>query len=186
MRIGLDLDGVVCDSVPKWREVFARELGLVYSQRELPDTYGTPEHAACTDRHELECLLAPHPVAGAVAALHSLRAAGHELVVVTARSPRVARLTAAWFDYHGLLAPDRMHFLEGGRKDTVARAEALDVFVEDIPGYAQALAGAGVPVLLFAWPYNAGCHHPLVRRVGGWAAVLAAIGGMDRQARTGA
>lgn len=185
MRIGLDLDGVICDSIPIWRHVLIRELGLVHGPGDLPDTHGTPACAAVMNRHEVECLITPPPVPGAAAGLRALQAAGHELVVVTARTPRMAELTRAWLAYHGLPVPDRMHFLAGGSKGAVARAEGLDLFVEDAPHNAQSITGAGVPVLLFAWPYNEGFHHPLARRVAGWDAVPAAVGGWGVQAPTG-
>lgn len=171
MHIGLDLDGVVVDSVGRWIEILNKYAGTSYRPGDLPDSHGTPEKAAVSDRHELGMLIAAGPVPGAVAAVASLRSAGHALTVVTARTPRLRGLTEAWLDYHGV-AVDRLHFLEGGSKVPAARAEGLDLMVEDAPHNAVALAHAGIPVLLFGAPYNASVAHPLIHRCDGWADVL--------------
>ncbi len=183
MRIGIDLDGVVVDSIGKWIEVMNRGLGTNYRPGDLPDTHSTPERAAYCNRHEVEMLIAPGPMAGAAEALAALRAKGHELIVITARSPRLRGLTEAWLDSYGMQV-DRLHFLEGAGKIPVARAEGVDLIVEDTPRNALALAEAGIPVLLFAAPYNREVRHPLIRRCEGWGEVLRHIrasAGKDRQ-----
>lgn len=174
VRIGLDLDGVVVDSIAYWIRVLNREAGTAYLPGDLPDTYSTATLAACSDRHELEMLIAPPPVAGAVSGLRMMKEFGHTIVAVTARAGRMRGLTEAWLAYHEVPV-DRLHFLEGTNKAPVAREERLDLFVEDAPHNALALAEAGVPVLLFAAAYNAGTSHPLVRRCDGWDDVLAQI-----------
>jgi len=176
MRIGLDLDGVIVDSIGSWVRVLNREAGTAFRPGDLPDPYATPELARVADRHELEMLIAPPAMAGVAPVLERLGAAGHELVVITARAPRLRRLTEAWLAYQGL-AVDRLHFLAGGSKAPAARAERLDLMVEDAPHNALALAAAGVPVLLFAAPYNAGLRRALVEPCAGWPAVLGAVGG---------
>lgn len=175
LRIGLDLDGVVVDSIPRWIDVINRGSGRLYRPGELPATHDTPEMAAYCDRHELEMLILPGPMPGAVEALGALRRAGHELVVVTARTPRMRGLTEAWLAYHGV-AVDGLHFLEGGSKAPLALAEGLDLLVEDTPHNALAVADAGVRVLLYGAPYNQHVAHPLITRCAGWAGVLEEIG----------
>ena len=153
MKIGVDLDGVIVDSIRYWIGVLNREAGMDYRPGDLPDTYSTPELAACCDQHELEMLIAPPPMAGADSGLKRLKAMGHTLVVLTARASRLRSLTEAWLTYHGLPV-DSLHFLQGGSKAPVARAEGLELMVEDTPHHALAVCQAGVPVLLFAAPYN--------------------------------
>ncbi|HLN60319.1 MAG TPA: hypothetical protein VK464_02120 [Symbiobacteriaceae bacterium] len=131
--------------------------------------------AAYCDRHELEMLILPGPVPGAAEALGALRQAGHELVVVTARTPRMRGMTEAWLAYHSI-AVDGLHFLEGGSKAPLARAEGLDLLVEDAPHNALAVAEAGVRVLLYGAPYNRQVEHALITRCAGWAGVLELIG----------
>ncbi|MFZ5827778.1 MAG: 5' nucleotidase, NT5C type [Bacillota bacterium] len=174
MRIGLDLDGVLVHSIPRWIAVLNREAGAHYGPDDLPDTHGSPEQAYHSDRNELEMLILPGPVDGGPQAAQALHAGGHELVVVTARHPRMRGLTQAWLDYHGVPI-HRLHFLEGASKAPTALAEGLDCMVEDAPHNALALAEAGVPVLLFGRPYNRDLSHPLIHRCDGWAVVLEQI-----------
>lgn len=171
MRIGIDLDGVIVDSVRRWGEVLNRYAGTSYGPDDLPDTHGTPEMAAISDRYMVEMTIGAGPVAGAPAALNLLRKEGHSLVVVTARTPRLRKLTEAWLDFHDIQV-DRLHFLEGADKAPVARAEGLDFIVEDTPRNAVAMAAAGVSVLLFSAPYNRHVQHPLVYPCDGWSEVL--------------
>jgi hypothetical protein len=43
VRIGLDLDGVVVDSIGRWIEVLNRKAGPKYTLDALPDTSADPE-----------------------------------------------------------------------------------------------------------------------------------------------
>ena len=174
MRIAVDLDGVVVDSVPYWIAVVNREAGTAYGPGDLPQGYATPEMAAICDAHEVEMLVAPHPVPGARAACARLRADGHRLIAVTARAPRMRRLTEAWLDYHGI-ALDDLLFLQGAPKLPVIQAEGLALLIEDTPAHALSVAAAGIPVLLFSAPYNRAVQHPGICRCEGWHGVLGAV-----------
>lgn len=174
MRIGLDLDGVIVDSVWRWGEVLNRYAGTRFGPEDLPDTHGTPEMAAISDRYIVEMTIGAGPVAGAAEALRLLRDEGHSLVVVTARTPRLRKLTEAWLEYHEMPV-DRLHFLEGADKAPVVQAEGVDLMVEDTPRHAVGMATAGVEVLLFSAPYNRHVEHPLVRPCAGWSEVVRAI-----------
>ncbi|MGE5674662.1 MAG: 5' nucleotidase, NT5C type [Mycobacterium leprae] len=174
MRIGLDLDGVVVNSIPYWIRVLNREAGTNYGPGDLPSSHGTPAMASCSDRHELEMLIAAPPMPGAPEALCRLRAAGHTLVAITHRNTRLTAITRAWLDYWGLTV-DQLHCVEGAAKAPVAHAERVDLFIEDSPKNAIGLAEAGIPVLLFAAPYNREVAHPLIRHCEGWDGVLAEV-----------
>lgn len=74
MHIGLDLDGVVVNSIDRWIEVLNRYAGTRYVPGDLPDTHGSPERVVCSDRHEVEMLITPGPMSGATEAVSRLRA----------------------------------------------------------------------------------------------------------------
>ncbi len=59
VRIGLDLDGVVVDSIAYWIRVLNREAGTAYLPGDLPNTYSTATLAACSDHMNLRCCCAP-------------------------------------------------------------------------------------------------------------------------------
>jgi uncharacterized HAD superfamily protein len=178
MRIGIDLDGVVVDSIPTWIRVLNRGAGTEYKLGELPDTYATPERGRYCEQHELEMLIAPPPVLGAARGVSGLKGSGHQVIVVTARAPRLRQITEAWLEYYNI-AVDGMHFLEGRSKAPIAKTERLDFFVEDDPKNALAPADVGVRVGLLAAPYNTGVEHELVTRCDGWPEVVRFVNGRN-------
>ena len=174
-----DLDGVCCDLMKKWLAVYNHDYGDNLTEADITswnwDEFVKPE---CGKRiyHYLNrpgFFADLEPIEGCVESLDRLERIC-ELVVVTARHPRLQGLTRAWLDYHGVPV-HRLHFLEGASKAPTALAEGLDCMVEDAPHNALALAEAGVPVLLFGRPYNQGLAHPLIHRCDGWADVLEQI-----------
>jgi len=174
VRLGVDLDGVTIDSIPYWIRVFNRDAGTAFEPGDLPDPYSRPDWAAIADRHELEMLVAGPPMPGAREAFHALKVAGHELIVVTARHPRLRGITAAWLAHYDLPV-DEMHFLEGGSKGEYSRNLGIRLFVEDAPHNARSLAAAGVGVLLFDHPYNREVSGEGVLRCRGWDEVVRAV-----------
>ncbi|HEY3364222.1 MAG TPA: hypothetical protein VGK74_04085 [Symbiobacteriaceae bacterium] len=175
MRIGLDLDGVIVNSIPAWIALMNRGAGTSFTLDELPETYGTPVLGAFCDEHQIEMLMLPRPVDGAPEAVARLADGGHDLVVITARAARIRRMTEGWLDWYGFPTIGEMHFLEGRSKVASALQAGIHLMVEDAPNNALALAGAGIPVLLFGAPYNAKLQHPLIHRCDGWAEVLEQI-----------
>lgn len=175
MRVGVDLDGVIVDSIRYWIRVLNREAGTCFGPDDLPDVYDQPALAECCDRHELEMLIAPPPVPGAVSGLRRLKDMGHTIAVVTARAGRLRPLTEAWLLYHGITV-DSLHFLDGGQKASVVIAEGLDCHIEDTPHQALAVAGAGVTVILMATPYNGHVEGDGIIRCTGWDDITANVG----------
>lgn len=148
-----------------------RGCGTHFTLDELPEVWDQPAVSTFCDDHEIEMLILPRPMQGAVESVARLRTEGHTLIAITARYPRMQKLTEAWLDYYGI-AVDDLHFVAGGSKVSTALQMGIDVMVEDAPKNALQIAGAGVPVLLFGAPYNLETRHPLIHRCDGWTEVL--------------
>lgn len=160
--IGLDLDGVLCDLGPGVAARIAERFGLSthpatwrsYDLRRL--RLGLPEDrfGAFLDEIFAEgALYGDAPAAcGAVTGVERLRAAGHEIVGITARPPELAGVTTAWLAARGL-SLDAVHHTAVGTKAAVAAALGVEAAVEDNPVEAELLAEVCRSYLL-DHPYN--------------------------------
>lgn len=120
---------------------------------------------------------------------------GHEIYFITARNEARRMVTETWLrekrilDYakavhlkpHGEFNPDYPR----GRYDPqssaaykvrLAQELRLDLFCEDDVIISEALAEAGVRVLLFDHPWNRDVSHERIVRVSGWSDVAARLG----------
>jgi uncharacterized HAD superfamily protein len=162
MLVGLDLDGVLCDLGPGVAARIAERFGVTthpatwrsYDLRSL--RLGLPHDRFCAFLEETfvdPVLYAAAPVTGgAVEGLAHLRAAGWDVVGITARPAHLAAVTTGWLADHGL-SLDAVHHTVVGRKAAVARRVGADVAVEDNPAEAELLAEVCRSYLL-DHPYN--------------------------------
>ena len=160
--VGLDLDGVLCDLGPGVAARIAERFGLTthpatwrsYDLRSL--RLGLPHDRFCAFLDETfadPTLYAAAPATcGAVEGVSHLRAAGWELVGITARPPHLACVTTRWLAEQGL-GLDAVHHTAVGSKASVAQRLGVDVAVEDNPTEAELLAAVCRSYLL-DHPYN--------------------------------
>lgn len=127
--------------------------------------------------------------------LEQLVQKGHEIYFITARNEARRMVTETWLrekrilDYakavhlkpHGEFNPDYPR----GRYDPqssaaykvrLAQELRLDLFCEDDVVISQALAEAGVRVMLFDHPWNREVSHERITRVSGWSEVASLLG----------
>ncbi len=174
--IGLDLDGVLCDLGPGVSARIAERFGLAthpatwrsYDLRHLQ--LGVPEDrfGAFLDEIFAEAALYGEASAtcGAVAGVAQLRAAGHRVVGITARSPQLTEVTTRWLEATGL-ALDAVHHTPVGSKAAVAAALGVEATVEDNPTEAELLAGVCRSYLL-DHPYNRDVVLQRAQRIHSW------------------
>lgn len=126
------------------------------------------------------------PVDGAPTAMRTIKELGWTIVIVTARPQwqykRLYADTLEWLDQHEvphdhvLFNKDKVEAVHTHLAPAWPRA-----FIEDHPRNATALADAGIPVLLFDRPHNAGVpESDLIRRVRGWGEVLEVLRSYDQ------
>jgi uncharacterized HAD superfamily protein len=185
LRIGVDVDDVLAESLPAYLELFRRrferEVGIEEAAweifRRFPEIPAEQigEFYAELERTEF---LATRPVyPAAVAGLRRLAAAGHRLFVVTGRLTQHRDQTRRMLEGAGLLDVfEEVVHRDGeslaGYKPRVLRELRLQLHIEDELDVARAVAAIPIPVLLFDRPWNQGDLPRGVTRVGDWDQVV--------------
>lgn len=188
MKIGIDIDDVLADSLPYYTRAFNQRFGLQIdladaawrifdrfpwiSRQEANDFFSELIGAGFFSSRPL--------LPGAKEAVESLAEDGHRLFIITGRAPQEEAITKNWLTYVGLLARFEavMHRARepiGRHKSGAASELQLDVFIEDELAVATAVAETAIPVLLFDRPWNQGVLPGNVRRVCSWSEALVQI-----------
>jgi 5'(3')-deoxyribonucleotidase len=137
LRLGIDMDGVICDFNAGWMELHKSEFGsdlrpeMVVTWNHLHELGGFADMNAfwrwaqgSDVRPSIFRHLEPFP--GALETLHALRDAGHDIVIVTAKPDWAIPDTLRWLADHELPTQE-IHIRY--RKATVA----CDVYLDDSP-----------------------------------------------------
>lgn len=156
MRIALDIDSTLHHYWPGFAAAARRRFGidLPYDEQVTWDIDRLrPEQvrAVVAETHRPEKILAAEPYPGAVEAVRSWRADGHEIHVMSHRDPGCHEATAEWLDriglpYDGLECTD----------DKVAGAVALgiDLLIDDSPPTLERALEEGIAVATLLHPWN--------------------------------
>jgi len=180
VRIGVDIDGVLADSLPLW----VSELNRFFKQNKRVEeiklfdicrTYDiTPgELNTFLDIRGKYLMSAPTPVAGAPHYLGRIKQ-NHDIYIVTAREGRYEPETREWLERHGFIF-DELVLLGSHDKREACLERNLNVLVEDTLEIGIEVSSAGVPVLLMDAPYNQGELPGLVYRKRAWEEIYRAI-----------
>ena len=188
LRIGIDVDDVLAESLPGYLEAFRRRFGHEVKIEEAAwEIFRRYPEISATQMwgffSELEAndFLGTRPVyPEAVKAVRRLAADGHRLFVVTGRLTQHRDHTRRLLERAGLLG----HFEElvhrgdeaaADYKPRIIREMKLDLLIEDELHVALAVAGVPIPVLLFDRPWNQAELPPGITRVMDWEHALRAI-----------
>ena len=163
MRVGIDLDGTVTQTIELWVE----HLQGFSAEDMKPEFRGAPAHVdAWYAKHQKILRHSYKPYPGAIAILSLIQ----EPIVITARNTDNAACpaTLVWMHKHHLRHVPLVH-----ATDKVAACKEYDVqiHIEDNPAHALALANAGVRVLLKDQPYNTEVTHKNITRFTHWLEV---------------
>lgn len=190
MRIGIDIDDVLADTLPAFVRFNNERFGGRWELEHFHTAHWedvlrlTSEEMA--DRLEIffdsPLFRSVNPATEAISTLASLRA-DHELHIVSARWDRIVDFTEVWLDHHFPGFFRGVHFAanhytpradpRGGRrtKDQLLADHGLDVLIEDSLEYADRCLQNGFRVVLFDRPWNRSGTDPRYHRVRGWGEV---------------
>lgn len=198
MKIGIDTDGVITDML-----AFNTAYGREHLHREPACPAGRTLHEMYAFKrwkkpvfyirafraYTRQC----PPRAGAADVLRVLRAAGHEVISVTARYGTLShtpfraisrRALSRFYEENGLVFDKVVYCTEQAgehSKKAACQRENITLAVDDDPDIALSLAESGIRVLLFDCPYNRDCTHENITRVTTWDEIAEAIAGVENE-----
>lgn len=177
MRVGLDFDGVISDTIPSMIEFARVTHGLHLSPLDCVAPDGPAGLGSevwlrlITDTHATPYALSMPPMFGTADGLARL-SDRHEVVVVTARRGGALENTRIWLDHHGLAGHVADIVSSAGKtKADIAHELGLALLVDDVIENLHGLCGPVVPVLWDAIYNRDALVDTWIRRVSGWSDV---------------
>ncbi len=181
LRIGIDVDDVLAESLPAYLEAFRLRFGHTVELeqatweifRRYPEITATEMWGFFSELEATDFLGTRPLYPEAVSAVKRLAADGHRLFVVTGRLTQHHAHTRRLLERAELLdlfdaLVHREHENAADYKTRIVRELKLDLLIEDELHVALAAAGVPIPILLIDRPWN---HADLPRgitRVHGW------------------
>jgi uncharacterized HAD superfamily protein len=188
MKIGIDLDDVLADSLPHYLQAFSRRFGLTIGLADaawqisdrFPQIPRQEAHEFFTELIEAGFFSSRPLLPGAREAVERLAEDGHRLFIITGRAPRDEAITRSWLTRVRLLPRfdaviHRAREPVGRHKSGTASELQLDLFIEDELAVATDVAKTAIQVLLYDHPWNQGVLPGNVRRVRSWTEALRRI-----------
>lgn len=180
MKIGVDIDGVLADSLPHW----VTELNKFFNKNKrieeihLYEIHKTYEITAADFNLFLErkgrlLMSDPAPVRGSSYYLSRLKQQ-HEICIISARDKKYFQETEGWLKKNGLLY-DELLLLGSHEKKEFCLEKNLKVLVEDTLEIGIKVSAAGIPVMLMDAPYNRGVLPEFIYRKHSWKEIYRAI-----------
>lgn len=159
MIVGVDIDGVVADSLLAWITELNKYFGQNkriedVSSYQFDKVYNvTWEEMDYFFRQYQQILLSNlTPVQHAPRALELLKDK-HRLVLITARPEEFRMMTEIWLREHGIHYDELMMTSYCDKAEFCQRAQ-VDIYIEDSLENANSIVTTGIPVILFDAPYN--------------------------------
>jgi len=177
IHLGIDFDDTLIDTRRVFIDVLNRHFGTAHtydSARDyyLAETCGTTSaelERIFTENFEPLHAMAPFP--GVTATLHRARQHGHQLTIITARPAVHMPPLYDWLARHNIQVDHVISAPKSGEKALRAHESGIDLFIDDNPRHALAIAARNIPVLMLNRPYNQTCANPLITRVPDWHAI---------------
>jgi uncharacterized HAD superfamily protein len=188
LRIGIDVDDVLAESLPGYLEAFRRRFGHEVRIEEAtweifrryPEISETQMWGFFSEL-EANDFLGTRPVyPEAVRAVKALAECGHRLFIVTGRLTQHREHTRRLLQHAGLLdcfdeVVHRENEAAADYKPRIVREMKLDLLIEDELHVALAAGEVPIPVLLFDRPWNQGELPRGITRVKDWDHALRAV-----------
>jgi uncharacterized HAD superfamily protein len=177
MHIGIDFDDTLLDTRRVLVGILNRLHGTNHQLESLQDyylmgTYGcTSEYMESVFTQHFDELHAPAPFPDVQTTIQQLQARGHAITIITARPAIHMPPLHEWLARHHLPGDRVISASKSGEKALRAAESNIDIFIDDNPRHALALATRGIRVLLLDRPYNRTCQATCITRVPHWNAI---------------
>lgn len=173
MKVLVDLDGVVVDSIPLILNVMNRAFATNYTMDELIEyefnkMFGRGAKSVF-ELMELNIYRNANPIHLAKEVLERLIKRGIEIYYVTSRSKKYKDVTCSWLQRYDFPYPERVMFTRN--KSSYAVEEGIDFCIEDAPEFILDYMVINKPVIVFDYPYNRNIDIKNGIRVKNWAEI---------------
>ncbi len=185
MRIGVDIDGVVSDSYPCWLTELNLHFGKNVTVIDDYEMHLAFEVSRDTMNDFFTCnaerlLMIPKPITGAKEGIETLLREGHEVIYITARTPKEKDVTVRWLTQCEIPHEhERVLFAGFSSKLELVKLWGIEAFIEDYQVNAKLIAESGVPVFLLNASYNQKELSTGITRCHSWDEILEGIQAVD-------
>lgn len=191
MIIGVDLDDVLLDFTEHLLRFVNTRYGTRHQRKDsfnfnLEKVWNEPKEIV--DQKILEFYRSSEhvqamPFPDAIGGICALKAAGHELHLITSKPDSLKDVTEKWLDTHFPRSFTGVHFMNEfhgtGKKRTkaeVCKLLGVELFIDDALHNARNIAAVGIPVLLLDAPWNQEEVIPPITRVKSWEEIVEKVG----------
>jgi uncharacterized HAD superfamily protein len=190
MRIGIDFDDVIADSMQVVVDLHNREYSTSYSKEDAASFYLEEIWGGAKEEWEeklaeflsTKYLADLNPMAGILSAMELLKENGHELYIISGRSGKQVAAAEKWIELHFPTTFNDVYCEHSSvGVDPLTKAErckelGIDLMIEDSMHSARECAAADIRVFLFDQPWNRGDLLPNMTRVSSWDEIVGKIG----------
>jgi len=174
MRIGIDIDGVITDTISYVASELSKLLNREVKPDEVAHSLGEIENVAqIFEEHGERLLCSLAPMECAAESINKL-AMNHEIYIISARFRIHYDSTIKWLKKYGINA-EKVIFTEGKGKAAICIENGIDVFIEDSVKNALELADHGIKVILYSTEYNSSFQREGIIRCENWNCIIEAI-----------
>jgi uncharacterized protein len=195
MRIGIDLDETISDSIVGIMNLHNKQYGTSLRREDFDsyvftDILGVSKEEArkrVDEFFSVRHVKAIPPIEGSLEAINLLKSKGHELYIITGRGRAREDVlhTEAWLEEHfpqifagvhyaNVLGPDGT--LKTRTKSEIAKSLRVELMIDDVLDFARDCGEAGIKTFLFDRPWNQSELPPNVARVFSWEEIAEKIG----------
>lgn len=173
MRIGIDIDGVIADSLTTWMANLNAHFGqnkkiedFIIYQFEKVYNVPWPDMDRFFRENQGKLLTGLQPIAGAKEVIKWLKEE-HIVVLITARPEEFEEITRAWLAEQGIVY-DHLIMTNFQDKRDYCWELGIELFIDDSLENAISISRLNIPVLLYNAPYNQGELPPEIIRQSDW------------------
>src|SRR3989344_651565 len=171
MKIGLDMDDVLCDLTAGLMELYERSTGKSVKYEEI-DNYLWFDARLVERFHEEHNIENFKPIEMAIESVNSLLDAKDKLHIITDRDVKFMEKLDAWIKHHLKTDKIKVTYTQGVKKSIICKEKGIGLILEDSGKNALDCAGEGIKLLLFDKPWNRNYSHPNITRVNSWKEAL--------------
>lgn len=173
LRLGIDIDSVLCDSIPRLLQRINYQQGIYLTKSDVvewdfPVASSTLGELILEAFRDADFVMSLPPMDGAQEAVKRL-ALDLDIIIVTSRKQLTIDATRNWVKrWFGIFPVVHTGDTKNGYD--------LDILVDDAPHNVVPFADTGRPAILFDQPWNQQVpEHPLIWRCWNWPEVHRAI-----------